>query len=156
MALFIPSRSWIVFFVDKKDKELRPSIDDRGLYGIAVKNRYPLALISTPLKHMSGATGMPPACSSTCEMHAIMSFGLTSDLEVFQAFINDMLRDMSNWFSSCFLSSPIVQRRLENKLFAKAEKFTVASSSPLSFGGLSAKTTLELETAVLLRSYHIT
>ena len=32
------------FFVDKKDKTLRPCIDYRGLNGITVKNKYPLPL----------------------------------------------------------------------------------------------------------------
>ena len=35
------------FFVGKKDKSLRPCIDNRGLNNITVKNRYPLPLLSS-------------------------------------------------------------------------------------------------------------
>jgi hypothetical protein len=35
-----------VFFVEKKDKNLRPCIDYRGLNYITVKTRYPLPLLS--------------------------------------------------------------------------------------------------------------
>ena len=36
-----------LFFVEKKDRSLRPCIDYRGLNEITVKNRYPLLLISS-------------------------------------------------------------------------------------------------------------
>ena len=35
------------FFVEKKDKSLRPSIDCRGLNNITVKNQYPLPLMAS-------------------------------------------------------------------------------------------------------------
>ncbi|KAF7650510.1 hypothetical protein LDENG_00125130 [Lucifuga dentata] len=41
------------FFVEKKDKTLRPCINYRGL---SVKNRYPLPLISSPFELLQGAT----------------------------------------------------------------------------------------------------
>uniref|UniRef100_A0A8C4DQ98 ribonuclease H n=1 Tax=Dicentrarchus labrax TaxID=13489 RepID=A0A8C4DQ98_DICLA len=44
------------FFVDKKDKSLRPCIDYRGLNDITVKNRYPLPLLSTAFELLQGAT----------------------------------------------------------------------------------------------------
>ena len=44
------------FFVEKKDKTLRPCIDYRGLNNITVKNRYPLPLISSAFELLQGAT----------------------------------------------------------------------------------------------------
>lgn len=35
------------FFVEKRDKTLRPCIDYRGLNDIMIKNRYPLPLMAT-------------------------------------------------------------------------------------------------------------
>lgn len=44
------------FFVDKKDKTLRPCIDYLGLNDITIKNRYPLPLISSAFEFLQGAT----------------------------------------------------------------------------------------------------
>ena len=44
------------FFVEKKDKTLRPCIDYRGLNDITIKNRYPLPLISSAFELLQGAT----------------------------------------------------------------------------------------------------
>uniref|UniRef100_A0A8C5EI19 ribonuclease H n=1 Tax=Gouania willdenowi TaxID=441366 RepID=A0A8C5EI19_GOUWI len=43
------------FFVEKKDKTLRPCIDYRGLNNITVKNRYPLPLISSAFELLQDA-----------------------------------------------------------------------------------------------------
>ena len=44
------------FFVEKKDKSLRPCIDFRGLNDITVKNKYPLPLIDTTFGPLHEAT----------------------------------------------------------------------------------------------------
>lgn len=44
------------FFVDKKDKTLRPCIDYRGLNKITVKNKYPLPLLNSAFELLQGAT----------------------------------------------------------------------------------------------------
>lgn len=44
------------FFVEKKDKSLRPCIDNRGLNDITVKNRYPLPLVSSAFELLQDAT----------------------------------------------------------------------------------------------------
>ena len=44
------------FFVEKKDKTLRPCINYRGLNDITVKNRYPLPLIASAFELLQGAT----------------------------------------------------------------------------------------------------
>lgn len=43
------------FFVDKKDKTLRPCVDYRGLNDITIKNRYPLPLISSAFELLQDA-----------------------------------------------------------------------------------------------------
>lgn len=43
------------FFVEKKDKTLRPCIDYRGLNNITVKNRYPLPLINSAFESLQQA-----------------------------------------------------------------------------------------------------
>lgn len=44
------------FFVEKKDKTLRPCIDFRGLNNITVKNKYPLPLINSAFEPLHGTT----------------------------------------------------------------------------------------------------
>lgn len=44
------------FFVEKKDKFLRPCIDYRGLNKITIKNKYPLPLLSSAFELLQGAT----------------------------------------------------------------------------------------------------
>ena len=44
------------FFVDKKDKSLRPCIDYRGLNDVTIKNRYPLPLISSAFELLQGSS----------------------------------------------------------------------------------------------------
>lgn len=44
------------FFVEKKDKSLRPCIDFRGLNSITVKNKYPLPLLFSAFELLQGAT----------------------------------------------------------------------------------------------------
>lgn len=44
------------FFVEKKDGDLRPCIDYRGLNCITIKNRYPLPLMTTAFEILQGAT----------------------------------------------------------------------------------------------------
>lgn len=44
------------FFVEKKDKTLRPCIDFRGLNKITFKNKYLLPLLASAFKLLQGAT----------------------------------------------------------------------------------------------------
>ena len=104
------------FFVEKKDKTLRPCIDYRGLNEITVKNRYPLPLISSAFELLQGSTifSKLDLCNAyhlvriregdewktafnTPTGHyeyLVMPFGLTNAPAVFQALVNDVLRDM--------------------------------------------------------------
>ena len=161
------------FFVGKKDGSLRPCIDYAPLNEITVKNRYPLPLISSAFELLQDAkiftkldlrnayhlvriregdewkTGF-----NTPHGHyeyLVMPFGLTNAPGVFQAFVNDVLRDYLNRFVFVYVDdilifSPdeeahvqhvrqVLQKLLENQLFVKAEKceFHVNTTSFLGF-----------------------
>lgn len=161
------------FFVDKRDKTLRPCIDYRGLNDIIVKNKYPLPLIDSAFSSLHQATVFTKldlrnayhlvrikegdewkTAFNTPLGHfeyLVMPFGLTNAPAVFQALINDVLRDMLNRFVFVYLDDILIfsrnlsehvqhvrlvlQRLLENRLYVKAEKcdFHVPSVSFLGF-----------------------
>ncbi|KAG1938716.1 retrotransposable element [Pimephales promelas] len=148
------------FFVKKKDGSLRPCIDYRGLNDITVKNRYPLPLMSSAFEILQGAKIFSKldlrnayhlvrikegdewkTAFNTPLGHfeyRVLPFGLVNAPAVFQALVNDVLRDMLNVFVFVYLDdilifSPslqvhvqhvrrVLQRLLENRLFVKAEK----------------------------------
>ncbi len=82
--------------------------------------------------------------------YRVLPFGLTNAPAVFQALINDVLRDMVNRFVFVYLDdilifSPslqvhtqhvrqVLQRLLENQLYAKAEKCVFHAKSVCSWG----------------------
>jgi len=108
------------FFVGKKDGSLRPCIDYRGLNSITVKNKYPLPLISSAFAPLHGAAFFSKldlrnayhlvriregdewkTAFNTPLGHfeyLVMPFGLSNAPAVFQALVNDVLRDMLNRF----------------------------------------------------------
>lgn len=148
------------FFVKKKDSSLRPCIDYRGLNNITIKNKYPLPLIDSAFTPLQGATVFTKldlrsayhlvrikegdewkTAFNTPLGHfeyLVMPFGLTNAPAVFQALINDVLRDFLGRFVSVYLDdiliySPnladhqrhvrlVLQRLLENRLYVKKEK----------------------------------
>ncbi|KAI2657893.1 Transposon Tf2-6 polyprotein [Labeo rohita] len=148
------------FFVAKKDGSLRPCIDYRGLNDITVKNRYPLPLMSSAFEILQGAKIFTKldlrnayhlvrikegdewkTAFNTPLGHfeyRVLPFALANAPSVFQALVNDVLRDMLNIFVFVYLDdilifSPsvsdhvqhvrrVLQRLLENRLFVKAEK----------------------------------
>ncbi|XP_028324820.1 uncharacterized protein LOC114476995 [Gouania willdenowi] len=148
------------FFVDKRDRTLRPCIDYRGLNDITVKNKYPLPLIDSAFSSLQEATIFTKldlrnayhlvrikegdewkTAFNTPLGHfeyLVMPFGLTNAPAVFQALINDVLRDMLNRFVFVYIDDILIfsrsleehvqhvrlvlQRLLENRLYVKAEK----------------------------------
>lgn len=118
------------FFVEKKDKTLRPCIDYRGLNDITVKNRYPLPLISSAFELLQGAhiftkldlrnayhlvrirdgDEWKTAFNTPCGHYEylVMPFGLTNAPAVFQSMINDVLRDMLNTFVFVYLDDILI------------------------------------------------
>uniref|UniRef100_A0A8P4GPN0 Gypsy retrotransposon integrase-like protein 1 n=1 Tax=Dicentrarchus labrax TaxID=13489 RepID=A0A8P4GPN0_DICLA len=161
------------FFVTKKDQSLRPCIDYRGLNDITIKNKYPLPLIDPAFEPLHKAKVFSKldlrnayhlvriregdewkTAFNTPLGHfeyLVMPFGLTNAPAVFQAMVNDVLRDMLNRFLFVYLDDilifsqsqeehvqhvrQVLQRLLENKLYVKAEKceFNVTSVSFLGF-----------------------
>ncbi len=148
------------FFVEKKDGSLRPCIDYRGLNSITVKNTYPLPLMSSAFESLQGASFFTKldlrnayylvriregdewkTAFNTPRGHfeyLVMPFGLSNAPAVFQALVNDVLRDMVDQFIYVYLDDILIfsrslqehvqhvrvvlQRLLENGLFVKAEK----------------------------------
>lgn len=147
----------VFFFVAKKDQTLRPCIDFRGLNNITVKNKYPLPLINSAIDLLHGATVFTKldlrnayhlvrikewdewkTAFNTPLGHfeyLVMPFGLTNSPAVFQALVNDVLRDFLNRFLFVYLDDILIfshtlcehishvrlvlERLLENKLFVK-------------------------------------
>uniref|UniRef100_A0A674PMU1 Gypsy retrotransposon integrase-like protein 1 n=1 Tax=Takifugu rubripes TaxID=31033 RepID=A0A674PMU1_TAKRU len=161
------------FFVQKKDGTLRPCIDYRSLNEITIKNKYPLPLLDAAFAPLHRAQVFSKldlrsayhlvqiregdewkTAFNTPLGHfeyLVMPFGLTNAPAVFQALINDVLRDMLNKFIFVYLDDILIfseseeehvqhvrlvlQRLLENRLFVKAEKcdFHTTSISFLGF-----------------------
>ena len=148
------------FFVGKKDGGLRPCIDYRGLNKITIKDRYPLPLMSSAFEQLRNATiytkldlhsaynlvrmregdewKMAFINPSGHYKYLVMPFGLDNSPAVFQAFINDVLRDMLNRFVFVYLDDilifshsqtlhvqhvrEVLKRLYEHSLFVKWEK----------------------------------
>ncbi|KAG5848674.1 hypothetical protein ANANG_G00101330 [Anguilla anguilla] len=148
------------FFVGKKDGSLRPCIDYRDLNEITIKNRYPLPLMSSAFELLQGATVFTKLDLRSAYLlvriregdewktafntptghyeYLVMPFGLTNAPAMFQALVNDILRDMVNRFVFVYIDDILIfsksvqehvqhvrrvlQRLLENQLYVKAEK----------------------------------
>lgn len=175
-GLIRPSSSPVAvgfFFVAKKDKSLRPCIDYRGLNNITIKNKYPLPLLTSAYELLQGATVFTKLdlrnayhlvriregdkWKTAFNTHLghfeylVMPFGLTNAPAVFQAFVNDVLRDFLDHFVFVYLDDILIfsrsvseherhvrlvlQRLLENRLFVKGEKceFHVTTVSFLGY-----------------------
>uniref|UniRef100_A0A8C1MA50 Gypsy retrotransposon integrase-like protein 1 n=2 Tax=Cyprinus carpio TaxID=7962 RepID=A0A8C1MA50_CYPCA len=160
------------FFVKKKDGSLRPCIDYRGLNEITVKYRYPLPLVPAALEQLRTAqyyTKLDLRCAynliriregdewktafSTTNGHyeyRVMPFGLVNSPSIFQAFINDVFRDMLNKFVVVYIDDiliysntlqdhiqhvrTVLQRLIEHQLYAKAEKCEFHTTSTTFLG----------------------
>uniref|UniRef100_A0A8C2B1F0 Gypsy retrotransposon integrase-like protein 1 n=1 Tax=Cyprinus carpio TaxID=7962 RepID=A0A8C2B1F0_CYPCA len=173
------------FFVKKRDGSLRPCIDYRGLNDITVKNRYPLPLMSSAFDILQGAKVFTKldlrnayhlvriregdewkTAFNTPLGHfeyRVLPFGLVNAPAVFQALINDVLRDMLNLFVFVYLDdilifSPslqihvqhvrrVLQRLLENRLFVKAEKCSFHASSITFLGSVISAEGISMDPA---------
>lgn len=125
------------FFVDKKDKTLRPCIDYRGLNEITIKDKYPLPLLDsafTPLHQATIFTKLDLRNAyhlvrikegdewktgfNTPIGHfeyLVMPFGLTNAPAVFQRLVNDVLRDMLNRFVFVYLDDILIFSRSQQE-----------------------------------------
>lgn len=118
------------FFVKKKDGSLRPCIDYRGLNDITVKNRYPLPLIPSAFEILQGAQIFTKLDLRNAHHlvriregdewktafntplghfeYRVLPFGLVNAPAVFQALVNDVLRDMLNIFVFVYLDDILI------------------------------------------------
>ena len=173
------------FFVGKKDGSLRPCIDYRGLNDITVKNRYPLPLLTSAFELLQGATVFTKldlrnayhlvriragdewkTAFNTHTGHyeyLVMPFGLTNAPAVFQALVNDVLRDMLNKFVFVYLDDilifsrtlsehtrhvqQVLRRLLENSLYIKAEKCEFHAPSVSFLGYIVAGGNIQMDPA---------
>ncbi|KAL0186579.1 hypothetical protein M9458_018249, partial [Cirrhinus mrigala] len=148
------------FFVKKKDGGLRPCIDYRGLNEVTVKYRYPLPLVPSALEQLRSAKLFTKldlrsaynliriragdewkTAFSTTSGHyeyRVMPFGLANSPSCFQAFVNEVFRDMLNqWvivyiddiliYSSSYSEHvqhvrAVLRRLISHQLYAKEEK----------------------------------
>ncbi|KAI3364204.1 hypothetical protein L3Q82_010812 [Scortum barcoo] len=150
-----------------------------------LKNRYPLPLISSAFELLDGATVFTKldlrnayhlvrirdgdewkTAFNTPTGHyeyLVMPFGLTNAPAVFQALVNDVLRDMLNKFVLVYLDDilifsrnkeehvhhvqAVLQRLLENSLFVKAEKCEFHASSVSFLGFIVGRGSLQMDPA---------
>ncbi|KAI2650806.1 Transposon Tf2-6 polyprotein [Labeo rohita] len=148
------------FFVKKKDGGLRPCIDYRSLNEVTIKYWYPLSLVPPALEQLRSARYYTKldlrsaynliriregdewkTAFSTTSGHyeyRVMPFGLVNSPSYFQAFINDVFRDMLNRWVIAYMDDILVysnsysehvqhvrsvlQRLIQYKLYAKEEK----------------------------------
>ncbi|KAI2658554.1 Transposon Tf2-9 polyprotein [Labeo rohita] len=148
------------FFVKKKDGGLRPCIDYRALNDITVKYRYPLPLVPPALEQLRAAKiytkldlrsaynliriragdEWKTAFSTTTGHYEyrVMPFGLANSPSYFQAFVNDVFRDMLNRWVIIYIDDiliysnsysehvqhvrAVLQRLVKHELYAKEEK----------------------------------
>ncbi len=148
------------FFVKKKDGGLRPCIDYRGLNENTVKFRYPLPLVPAALEQLRQAKYYTKldlrnaynliriregdewkTAFSTTSGHyeyLVMPFGLANSPSVFQAFMNDIFRDMLDRWVIVYIDDiliysdtqeehirhvrSVLKRLLQHQLYVKAEK----------------------------------
>uniref|UniRef100_A0A3P9IIW0 Gypsy retrotransposon integrase-like protein 1 n=1 Tax=Oryzias latipes TaxID=8090 RepID=A0A3P9IIW0_ORYLA len=121
------------FFVEKKDKTLRPCIDYRELNQITIKDKYSLPLISSVFDSVQGAQIFSKldlrnayhlvrmkegdewkTAFNTPLGHyeyLVMPFGLTNAPAVFQRLVNDVLRDFINRFVFVYLDDILIFSR---------------------------------------------
>lgn len=122
---------FLLFFVTKKDKTLTLCIDYRLSNQITIKNKYPLSLINSVFEQLQGTTifsklNLHNAYLLVCIKegnewktafrtplghfeYLVMPFGLTNTHTIFQALVNDVLRDflsLSSFTSTTFWSIP--------------------------------------------------
>ncbi|KAL0177558.1 hypothetical protein M9458_026452, partial [Cirrhinus mrigala] len=148
------------FFVKKKDGGLRPCIDYRALNEVTVKYRYPLPLVPPALEQLRSARFYTKldlrsaynliriregdewkTAFSTTSGHyeyRVMPFGLANSPSYFQAFVNEVFRDMLNRWVIVYMDDilifsntrsdhiqhvrAVLQRLIQHRLYAKEEK----------------------------------
>uniref|UniRef100_A0A8C6LTI7 Gypsy retrotransposon integrase-like protein 1 n=1 Tax=Nothobranchius furzeri TaxID=105023 RepID=A0A8C6LTI7_NOTFU len=123
------------FFVRKKEGDLRPCIDYRGLNKITVKDRHPLPLLTSALDAISQARIFTKldlrSAYNLVRIKAgdewktafitptghweyqVMPFGLCNSPAIFQRLINDVLRDMLGRWVFAYLDDILIYSKSE-------------------------------------------
>ncbi|KAL0154660.1 hypothetical protein M9458_048923, partial [Cirrhinus mrigala] len=160
------------FFVKKKDGGLRPCIDYRGLNEVTIKFRYPLPLVPSALEQLRQAKYYTKldlrnaynliriregdewkTAFSTTSGHyeyRVMPFGLSNSPSVFQAFMNDVFRDMLDKWVIVYIDDilifsnsmsehiqhvrSVLKRLIQYQLYAKLEKCEFHQTSTTFLG----------------------
>ncbi|KAI2665823.1 Transposon Tf2-9 polyprotein [Labeo rohita] len=148
------------FFVKKKDGGLRPCIDYRALNDLTIKYRYPLPLVPSALEQLRSAKIFTKldlrsaynlirirsgdewktafSMTSGHYEYLVMPFGLANSPSYFQAFVNEVFRDMLNRWVIVYIDDILIysnsysehvthvratlQRLISHQLYAKEEK----------------------------------
>ncbi|KAL0151774.1 hypothetical protein M9458_052925, partial [Cirrhinus mrigala] len=148
------------FFVKKKDGGLRPCIDYRALNDITIKYRYPLPLVPPALEQLGTAKiytkldlrsaynliriregdelKMAFSTASGHYEYRVIPFGLANSPSFFQAFVNEVFRDMLNRWVIVYIDDiliysrsyaehiqhvrAVLQRLIKHQLYTKEEK----------------------------------
>ncbi|XP_018429431.1 PREDICTED: uncharacterized protein LOC108802038 [Nanorana parkeri] len=119
-----------MFFVRNKDQSLRPIIDYRPLNKITIKNRYPLPLIPQLIERLQDAkvftkldlkgaynlVRIRPGDEWKMAFRTryglfeynVMPFGLCNAPATFQAFINDVFRDLLDVYVVIYLDDILI------------------------------------------------
>eukprot|EP00063_Salmo_salar_P046274 XP_014021109.1 PREDICTED: uncharacterized protein LOC106582478 [Salmo salar] len=100
------------FFVEKKDKALRLCIVNRPLQGSTVFSKLDLRNADHLVRMREGYE--QKTAFNTASGHyenLVMPFGLTNTPIVFQALVNDVLRDILNWFVFVYIDDILVFSR---------------------------------------------
>ncbi|KAL0148306.1 hypothetical protein M9458_056368, partial [Cirrhinus mrigala] len=140
------------FFVKKKDGSLRPCIDYRGLNEVTVKYRYPLPLVPSALEQLRSARIFTKldlrsaynliriragdewkTAFSTTSGHyeyRVMPFGLANSPSYFQAFINEVFRDMLNRWVIVYIDDILIFFQLPLRAYLSRQGGTPVSHHP--------------------------
>ncbi len=127
------------FFVEKKDRGLRPCIDYRGLNNVTVKFCYTLPLVPSALEQLREATiytkldlrsaynlirikegdEWKTAFLTTSRGHyeyQVMPYGLANSPAVFQTFINYIFRDLLNQYVVAYIDDILIYSKSEEHI----------------------------------------
>ncbi|KAK3517125.1 hypothetical protein QTP86_004013, partial [Hemibagrus guttatus] len=125
------------FFVEKKDGELRPCIDYRGLNNVTVKFRYPLPLVPAALEQLREAKIYTKLDLKSAYYlirikegdewkiiflttrghyeYRVMPYGLANAPAVFQSFINEIFRDILYKYVVAYIDDILIYSKSEEE-----------------------------------------
>ncbi|KAK3572154.1 hypothetical protein QTP86_022234 [Hemibagrus guttatus] len=171
------------FFIEKKDGGLRPCIDYRGLNAITVHYPYPLPSVPATLEqlretwiftelYLRSAYNLVQIregdewktafhMTKGHYKYLVMPFGLTNAPAVFQAFINEIFKDLIGRYIIAYIDeiliysasycdhvhhlNTVLTRLLHHQLFVKAEKCELLKDSIAFLGYVISQRGVEMD-----------